>query len=138
MKIKCYLKGCENHCLYDDSCTADEIEIDENGCETYIGHTEVAKEYQEPFFKQMKSIKDGHECKQLCHGKRLTRFGLTFFTQDDDRYGDEDVHVTEEVTGYYCGELSKLTEERCNEIKEKMKDIIPVKERPDGNWWEDW
>ena len=135
MEVKCYLRRCA-FCK-DDLCTLGEIEIDENGCETFISYVESAPEYREVFYKHLKSNKDGHLCKRECHGKKIERFGLTFYTNDDDRFEPERVGLTEEITGYYCGTLDKLTEERCNKIREKIKTIEPVKNVPDAVL-EDW
>ena len=136
MEVKCYLKRCAS--CKDGFCTLKEIEIDENGCETYIAYTEISDDYREVFYKHFKSRADGHPCKKECQGKKIERFGLTFFTNDDDRFEPESVGLTEEISGYYVGTLDKLTEKRCEEIKMKLKDITPVKDVPDAKWLEDY
>lgn len=136
MEVKCYMRRCAN--CKDDKCSLNEIEIDENGCEMYISYTEVSDDYREVFYKHYKSRADGHACKKECHGKRIERCGLSFYTEDDDRFGPENVGLTEEISGYYVGTLDKMTENRCEEIKNKLKDIEPVKNSPDGEWLKDW
>ena len=137
MKVKCENEWCA-FCSKDLVCTLEEIELDQDGdCTTYQSYTDVAKEYQNRFYKHLKSKKDGHGCKKVCYGKRIERFGLVFFTTDDDRYKPDEVGCTEEITGYYCGSLSELTEKRCDEIKERMNGITPIKDEPDADPWED-
>ena len=136
MQVKCYLRRCAS--CKDDICTLNEIEIDENGCEMFMAYTDISPEYGDVFYKHFKSRKDGHHCKRECHGKKIERFGLTFFTTDDDRFEPDRVGLTEEISGYYVGTLDKLTEKRCEEIKEKLKTIEPVKNSPDAVWLEDW
>ena len=137
MKIKCESEWCA-YCSKDLACTLEEVEIDQDSmCVSYRGYTEVAEEYQNRFYKHMKSKKDGHGCKKECYGKKIECFGLVFFTTDDDRYNPDEVGLTEEITGYYCGLLSQLTEERCDEIKKRMVSIKPVKDEPDADPWED-
>ena len=138
MKVKCENEWCA-YCSNNLVCTLEEIELDQDGdCTTYQSYTDVAKEYQNRFYKHIKSKKDGHGCKKECYGKRIERFGLVFFTKDDDRYKPDEVGCTEEVTGYYCGSLSELTEKRCDEIKKRINGITPVKDVPDADPWEDF
>lgn len=137
MKVNCQNEWCA-YCSKDLVCTLEEIDLDQDGnCVSYQCYTDVSKEYQNRFYKHMKSKKDGHGCKKECYGKKIELFGLVFFTTDDDRYSPDEVGLTEEITGYYCGLLSELTEKRCDEIKERMNGITPVKDEPDADPWED-
>ena len=137
MKVKCREERC-NYVSSDGFCTLEEIELDEDAtCESFQNYTEIAPGYNNLFYKQMRSKKDGHTCKRECYGKKIERFGLVFYTSDDDRYEPDDVCCTEEITGYYCGKLSELTEKRCEEIKERINGIPPVKNQPDADPWED-
>ena len=131
-RIKCWIRECEYNSLTEDLCLKDAIEIDENGCEDMILHTEAAKEYRTPYYKQLRSRKDRHRCRKQGYGKRIERFGLVFYTEDDDRYGEEEIRVTEESSGYYCGKLADLNEERIAMIREKLKTILPVADLPDA------
>ena len=138
MNVKCRERRCF-YCTNKGGCTADEIVIDEDGCcESYDSYTRLAEDYQNKFYKHMKSINDGHLCKKECFGKRIERFGFVFYTEDDDRYEPDNVGLTEEISGYYVGHLSELTEERCEEIKKRIAKMTPVKDEPDGIPWVDW
>lgn len=137
MKVKCREERCF-YCSSEGLCTLEEIELDEDcTCETYRNYTDIAPGYNNQFYKHMRSKKDGHGCRKECYGKKIERFGLVFYTTDDDRYQPDNVGCTEEITGYYCGMLSELTEKRCEEIKERMNGITPVKDEPDADPWED-
>jgi len=136
MEVKCYLKKCAS--CRDGFCSLSEIELDENGCENYIRYTDIAPEYRDVFYKHFKSRYDDHPCKKECHGKKIERFGLTFYTEDDDRFEQEEVGLTEEISGYFVGTLDKLTEEKCEQIKKKLKDITPVKDVPDAEFPRDY
>lgn len=138
MKVKCEEKRCF-HRSSEGLCTLEEIGIDSDGmCECFDDYTMTAQNYQNRFYKHMKSKNDGHFCKKECFGEKIERFWLVFYTTDDDRYEPGNVGCTEEISGYYCGHLDELTEERCEEIKKRVANIIPVKDEPEGIEWVDF
>lgn len=136
-KVHCDLTTCE-YCkkdgVTDFICGCDEIELVDEQCVTFGAHTDMSREYRETFWKRIKSTKDGHICKkESTQGKRYVMFGLVLFTENDDRWGIDEIWFTEQRSGLRC--LGKdLTEENAAMIKSKVDSITPVIDLPEATW----
>ena len=133
-KVYCGWFSCE-YCKKEGEedfiCGCDEIRYSDD-CMTYISHVEVSSEYCKTFWKKIQSRKDKHECKLKCDkGKRYEMLGLVWFTDQDDRWGIDDVWFTEQKTGLWC-KGRDITKEILDKVKDKLEVMIPVVNLPEA------
>lgn len=133
-KVRCMLKDCEYWKKTGDGteglCGCEEIEMDGDcTCFTCVLHTEVSPEYRETFWKRMKSLDDGHECRVDVLGKRYEMIGLTWFTEQDDRWGTDEIWFTEQRSGLKC--KGKDIAGHAELIHEKVRAVSPVESLPE-------
>lgn len=115
----------------DGLCSLNEIELDaDNMCYSYRAHTDLSPEYRETFWKRMKSWADEHECKNEGRGKRYEMIGLTWFTDQDDRWGTDEIWFTEQRSGLRC--QGKDINENAELIREKVESVSPVENLPEA------
>ena len=113
-------------------CGSDQIELKDDNCITYGAHTDMSPEYREVFWKRLKSRKDKHECKQRSKkGKRYEMIGLVWFTENDDRWGTDDIWFTEQKSGLRC-QGRDINEKRKETILELVNSVCPVEELPEA------
>ena len=137
-KVHCRQKTCEywrkngagDSC--DGLCSCDEIELDDDiMCFTYGAHTDMSPEYRETFWKRISSREDKHECRQDAMGKRYEMIGLVWFTDQDDRWGTDEIWFTEQRSGLRCRGRD-INDGNAELIWEKIKAIPPVDSLPEA------
>jgi hypothetical protein len=107
-------------------------------CENYRSYKE-AEEYRTEFWiacGKRRTLsgeleKDVEPYRLKCVGKKLELFGLTLYTQNDDRRPFE-CGLTEERTGYSVGRLSDMTQEKAYTIRSTMMGKPDVMLLPEG------
>ena len=134
-KVHCNITQCE-YCrkvgVTDFVCGCDEIELIDDNCITFGTHADMSPEYRTSFWKRMSSREDKHECKRLCeNGKRYVMIGLVWFTDQDDRWGTDDIWFTEKKSGLRCKGMD-IREENAEKIWEKINSVLPVSELPEA------
>ena len=134
-KVHCNITQCE-YCrkvgVTDFVCGCDEIELIDDNCITFGAHVDMSPEYRTSFWKRMSSREDKHECKRLCeNGKRYVMIGLVWFTDQDDRWGTDDIWFTEKKSGLRCKGMD-IREENAEKIWEKINSVLPVSELPEA------
>lgn len=134
-KVHCNITRCE-YCrkegVTDFVCGRDEIELIDDDCITFGAHVDMSPEYQISFWKRMRSGHDGHECKHMCeNGKRYDMIGLVWFTDQDDRWGTDEIWFTEEQSGLRCKGID-IREENAKKIREMSASVLPVSELPEA------
>lgn len=134
-RVHCDITQCE-YCrkagVTDFVCVRDEIELIDNNCITFGAHVDMSPEYRISFWKRMSSRQDKHECKQLCeNGKRYVMVGLVWFTDQDDRYGTDEIWFTEEKSGLRCKGMD-IREENAEKIRKTIASVSPVSELPEA------
>ena len=67
------------------------------------------------------------------HGKKIIINDRVFYTNDDTRLPENEVFVTDGVTGYYCGDIQKL-KERWEEYNAQFPKKEKVEDLPDCRW----
>lgn len=133
-KVYCDLDTCE-YWKKDDAnggiCDMDEINLIDGERGSYVAHTWLAPEYQETFWKRLTSKADQHECRTTARGKRYEMIGLVWFTDQDDRWGIEDISFTEKRSGLRC--LGKdINDEHAEVIRKKVRAVSPVEALPEA------
>ncbi|MDE7361852.1 MAG: hypothetical protein K2N38_07950 [Oscillospiraceae bacterium] len=94
----------QKKCAYlrNGMCTQSSIELFGGECEDFVYDTYTdGKDYQTEYFKV---TRDGKH-RYISRGKRVILGGEEFFTEDDDRNGDDFVHLTHARTGAYAGSI---------------------------------
>lgn len=133
-KVHCTDTTCEfwkKHGVGEDGlCGCDEIELDADVCYTYGAHTDISPEYRETFWKRMSSRVDKHECRRDAMGKRYEMIGLVWFTDQDDRWGTDEIWFTEKYSGLRC--QGKDIRDKAEQIREKVKYVSPVESLPEA------
>lgn len=114
-------------------CGCDEIELRDEQCITFGAHTDMSPEYREAFWKRMRSRADGHECKKETTGKRYDMAGFVWFTEQDDRWGTNEIWFTEQKSGLRV-QGKDISEEKAEKIKGKINRILPVELLPDATF----
>ncbi len=132
-KVYCDISSCEFWKTGDSRggiCDRDEIKLADEQCLSFVEHTYASPEYGESFWKRLRSREDKHECKQKAErGKRYEMIGLVWFTDQDDRWGIEDISFTEEKSGLRC--FGRDINDRLAEaIRKKVRSVSPVEELP--------
>ena len=139
-KVYCDLTTCkyiEKAGENDFVCSLNEIELSSEECCEYASYVILSPEYRETFWKRIKSRADGHICRQECnHGKRYERDGNVYFTQQDDRWGIDDIWFTEEKTGLRL--KGKDLGQRIGEINGKILTVKPVMSFPEAQKEDVW
>lgn len=133
-KVHCDLTMCE-YCkkdgVTDFICGCDEIELVDEQCITFGAHVDMCPEYRETFLKRLSSKADKHECWRECNnGKRYEIDGLVFFTDQDDRWGIDDIWFTEKTTGLKIS--GKYLYQHIEDIKERITQVTPVETLPEA------
>lgn len=133
-KIHCDLSCCEYAKRYGVGtfiCGCDIVELVDGNCMSFGTHVAMSKEYKTPFWKRMRSVKDGHVCKHKSNaGKQYDIIGLTWFTDQDDRWGTDEIWFTEKKTGIRC--IGKDIERKADVIKEIVSQTSDVKSLPEA------
>ena len=115
----------------DGLCGLDEIEITTDiMCCSYRDHTDMSPEYRETFWKRICSRKDKHECRNEGRGKRYEMIGLIWFTDQDDRWGTDEIWFTEQRTGLRC--KGKDIGGNAELIRERVGTTSPVESLPEA------
>ena len=128
--VKCDYDCCE-YCK-DTICQAKEINYEFGECQDFVDHTDVSPEYRDVFFKRYKSKKDDHECKKESRGKKYKFLGMTFYTDQDDRNGIDELSFTESVSGYRVQGKCLKEEANRGKIEELVRNVIPVTDLPEA------
>lgn len=132
-KVRCYTSDCEFWTPGDvrsGFCGRDEIELDDT-CGDYVNHTDISPEHRKTFWKRVRSRKDKHECKLSCEGKRFEICGLVWFTDQDDRWGIDELSFTEERSGLRC-KGRDINEANIEKIKKILSTVSPVEDLPEA------
>lgn len=134
-RVYCNITRCE-YCRKEGAtvfvCGRDEIELMDDNCITFSAHVDMSPEYLISFWKRMSSRQDKHECKKLCeNGKRYDMIGLVWFTDQDDRWGTDEILFTEEKSGLGC-KGRHIREKNAEKIREKIASVSPVSELPEA------
>jgi hypothetical protein len=134
-KVHCDITSCE-YCkkdgVTDFICGCDEIELIDEQCITFGAHVDMSPEYRDSFWKRLRSREDQHECKQeSVRGKRYEMIGLVWFTDNDDRWGTDELWFTEQRSGLRC-QGKDITEERADTIRERINSVCPVTDLPEA------
>ena len=126
--IKCSNTGC----YFRDSngyCTSNFREIDDSFCVTETDYTHAAPEYQNEYWIRLQ--KDDKNYRRKQKGYKYVYRDLVLYTQDDIRYGLDEVFFDEEKTGMRLSTL-KMIEEKYDEILQKVKTEPNVMTFPDA------
>ena len=129
-RVKCSELTCRD--CKDWICERNEVVLVSMECMDYVAYVDVDPEYQNKYYRQLKSHEDGHLCRQESRGKRYEFFGMVFYTSQDDRRGIEDLVFTEEVSGYRIRGRNIMKEEMAQKIREKIAQAVPVATLPDA------
>lgn len=135
-KVHCQATRCEywrkdRDGEYCGLCSLEEIELDwDNMCDSYRNHVDLSPEYLEPFWRRMSSRVDKHECRDEGYGKRYEMIGLVWFTQEDDRWGTDEIWFTEQRSGFRC--KGKDISGNAEIIREKVRSVSPVESLPEA------
>ncbi len=126
------------YCDYEDcihyaggECHRGSITVGEDyyaGCADFESHR-ASKEYSYKYFMALKD-KDGKVCKgEVYKAKRIEYNGFVFYTTDrtDD---SEQFFVTEERTGYWCGDFRSLKELHWDKFVEEVSKLPNVEDYP--------
>ena len=116
-KVHCDYSSCE---FYKKDgifglCQCEEIELEDCDCNSYRDHTEISPEYRETFWKRIKGRKSGKILKQEGRGKCCEMIGMVWYTEQDDRWGIDEI--------FFTGARSGLKIKGCD-IKEELKPKI--------------
>ena len=134
--VKCSEWTCRD--CKDGICERDDVELESMECLDYVAWVDVAPEYQNTYYRQLKSREDEHLCRQESRGKRYEFFGMVFYTSQDDRSGIEDLEFTEEVSGYRIRGRDIMKEEMAQKIREKVAQAVPVATLPEAAMKDLW
>ena len=134
-KVHCDITTCE-YCkkngVTDFICKCDEIELIDEQCITFGAHVDMSPEYRETFWKRLSSREDKHQCREECtRGKRYEMIGLVWFTDNDDRWGTDEIWFTERRSGLRC-QGKYIKKELADTIKAKISSICPVLDLPEA------
>lgn len=132
-KVHCDITTC-NYCrkngVTDFICGCDEIEMIDEQCNTFVAYVDMSPKYRETFWKRLASKKDKHECKKKSEkGKRYEMHGYVWFTENDDRWGTDEIWFTEQRSGMCC---KGKDIERVIQVKEKWESVVPVADLPEA------
>lgn len=134
-KVYCDMSTCE-YCKKagadDFVCGRDEIEIFDECCYSYNPHVDMSPEYSETFWKRLNSRDDKHECKlEVTRGKRYELISLVWFTDQDDRWGTDEIWFTEQRSGLRC-QGKDINLKNAGLIKDKVNSIPSVDTLPEA------
>ncbi len=125
MKVHCF----NEECIYCElgACTASEIFISDEGCDSIAPYTDT-KEYQSEYWARVITEDKKTYGRALKHGKRIIVNGREFFTESDTRCDDEYIFITDGRTGALCRNLSFLKKnwEKYNEAALKVSDVADL------------
>lgn len=125
MTVHCF----NDECVYykNGACTASEIFISDEGCDSIIPYTDT-KEYQSEYWARVITEDKKTNGRALKHGKRIIVNGREFFTESDTRVDDHYIFVTDGRTGLGCGNLSFLKKnwEKYDEMASKFGNVADL------------
>ena len=133
MNVICECKDCI-YCSHINGnlCENDALFIDVDGCcNSYFSCFETS-EYKAPYYIAVQT-KEGPIGRALKHGKKIIINDRVFYTNNDTRLPENEVFVTDGITGYYCGDIQKL-KERWEEYSALISEKEKVEDLPDCRW----
>lgn len=140
--VYCEMETCEYIRMQENGimiCQRPSIELDQDGtCETYDQHSLISPEYQKVFLKRIVSRADRRECKLPARGKRYEFHGLVWFTDQDDRYGIDELKFTEQRSGLLARGRDIRNPEVIDRIRARIQEIEPVEALPEATQDDKW